>query len=367
MTSSKTDVSVPDPGPDAAQPYALDAADVAAGMGSDPVAGLTDADAVARLARYGPNQITGEKPPSVLTVALSQLRDPMNVMLVAVTVVSFLIGQVSTGVIVGLLILLNVVLGSRQELKARASVDALSNLQVPQAKVVRSGSLVLVPAVDVVPGDLVQVEAGDIVPADGRIIRSATLEVQEAALTGESAPVAKDARTLPAGDVAIGDRSNMLFQNTSVTRGTAVMVATDTGMQTQMGRIATMLTSVTRTRSPLQKELGSLTKVLGIIAWSAVAFIVIVGAIRGLPFTQLLLLGTAMAISAIPTGMPAFVSGLLSYGANQLAGAKAIVKNLTDVETLGSTSAINTDKTGTLTMNAMMVSTIYAGGSWFTV
>jgi P-type Ca2+ transporter type 2C len=158
-----------------------------------------------------------------------------------------------------------------------------------------------------------------------------------------------------------------LFQNTSVSRGTATMVATETGMATQMGRIATMLTSVTRTRSPLQKELGSLTKVLGIIAWSAVAFIVVVGAVRGLPFTQLLLLGTAMAISAIPTGMPAFVSGLLSFGANELARAKAIVKNLTDVETLGSTSAINTDKTGTLTLNQMMVSTLFVDGAWFAV
>ncbi|HEY0815525.1 MAG TPA: cation-transporting P-type ATPase [Pseudonocardia sp.] len=152
-----------------------------------------------------------------------------------------------------------------------------------------------------------------------------------------------------------------------MTRGTASMVATETGMQTQMGQIATMLTSVTRTRSPLQKELGSLTKVLGIIAWSAVAFIVVVGLIRGVPFTQLLLLGTAMAISAIPTGMPAFVSGLLSFGAKQLAQAKAIVKNLTDVETLGSTSAINTDKTGTLTLNQMMVSTLHINGAWFRV
>ena len=367
MTSSKTDVSVPDPGPDAAPPYALDAVDVAAGMGSDPVAGLTDADAVARLARYGPNQITGEKPPSVLTVALTQLRDPMNIMLVAVTAVSFAIGQISTGVIVGLLILLNVVLGSRQELKARASVDALSNLQVPQAKVVRGGSLALVPAVDVVPGDLVQVEAGDIVPADGRIVRSATLEVQEAALTGESAPVPKDTAAIAAAEVPLGDRSNMLFQNTSVTRGTASMVVTGTGMTTQMGQIATMLTSVTRTRSPLQKELDTLTRVLGIIAWTAVVFIVVVGLIRGVPAAQLLLLGTAMAISAIPTGLPAFVSGMLSYGAKQLAAAKAVVKNLTDVETLGATSAINTDKTGTLTMNQMMVSTIYSGASWFSV
>ena len=145
------------------------------------------------------------------------------------------------------------------------------------------------------------------------------------------------------------------------------MVVTATGMKTQMGQIATMLTSVTRTRSPLQKELDTLTRVLGIIAWAAVAFIVVVGLIRGVPAQELLLLGTAMAISAIPTGLPAFVSGMLSYGAKQLAEAKAVVKNLTDVETLGATSAINTDKTGTLTMNQMMVSTIYANGSWFTV
>ena len=145
------------------------------------------------------------------------------------------------------------------------------------------------------------------------------------------------------------------------------MVVTGTGMTTQMGQIATMLTSVTRTRSPLQKELDTLTRVLGIIAWTAVAFIVIVGMVRGVPVGELLLLGTAMAISAIPTGLPAFVSGMLSYGAKQLAAAKAVVKNLTDVETLGATSAINTDKTGTLTMNQMMVSTIYANGSWFTV
>ena len=180
-------------------PYARDAAEVATDLGSDPSMGLTSAEASSRLAAYGPNQISGEKPPSILVVALTQLRDPMNIMLIAVTAVSFVIGQVSTGVIVGLLILLNVVLGSRQELKARASVDALSNLQVPQAKVVRGGVLALVPAVEVVPGDLVQLEAGDIVPADGRIVRSATLEAQEAALTGESAPVARTARSCRGG------------------------------------------------------------------------------------------------------------------------------------------------------------------------
>ena len=356
-----------DEGTDPVTPWTRDAPDLAAALGADLENGLTPPEARNRLATYGPNQITGEKPPSVWAVALAQLRDPMNLMLVAVTVVSFLIDQVSTGVIVALLIVLNVVLGARQELKARASVNALSDLQVPQAKVVRAGSVVLVPAVEVVPGDLVQLEAGDIVPADGRIVRSATLEAQEAALTGESAPVSKDSAALPTGEVALGDRSNMLFQNTAVTRGTAAMLVTATGMDTQMGQIATMLTSVERTRSPLQQELDSLTKVLGIIAWSAVAFIVVVGLARGMDATQLLLLGTAMAISAIPTGLPAFVSGLLSMGAKQLAESKAVVKNLTDVETLGATSVINSDKTGTLTLNQMMVSTVYTHGSWFTV
>jgi Ca2+-transporting ATPase len=366
MSVPEQSVSPPEPDQDARW-YAQPAEAVVAAVGGDTDRGLSATDAAARLSRFGPNEITGEKPPSVWAVALGQLRDPMNLMLVAVVVVSFLIDQVSTGLIVGLLILLNVVLGSRQELKARESVDALSSLQVPHCKVLRDGAVGLVPASEVVPGDLVALEAGDLVPADGRIVRSATLEAQEAALTGESAPVAKDAGVLPDAEVGLGDRSNMLFQNTSVTRGTASMVVTATGMGTQMGRIATMLTSVTRTRSPLQQELDSLTKVLGVIAWGAVAFIVVVGLVRGVDPVQLLLLGTAMAISAIPTGLPAFVSGLLSMGAKQLAEAKAVVKNLTDVETLGATSVINTDKTGTLTMNQMMVSTIFARESWFAV
>ena len=352
---------------EAPPPFARTAEEVLAATGSDATGGLSAAEAARRLASHGRNEITAEKPPSPWVVAALLMRDPMNLMLVAVVVVSLLIGEVSTAVIVGFLILLNIGLGTRQELTARASVDALAKMQVPQARVVRDGALVVTPATDVVPGDLVQVEAGDIVPADGRIVRSATLEAQEAALTGESAPIPKDAGPLPSADVALGDRTNMLFQNTSVTRGTAALVVTATGMQTQMGQIATMLTSVTRTRSPLQRELDSLTKVLGLIAWGAVAVIVVAGLIRGMPVEDLLLLGTAMAISAIPTGMPAFVSGLLSMGAKQLAESRAVVKNLTDVETLGATSAINTDKTGTLTLNEMMVSTLYAAGSWFTV
>jgi Ca2+-transporting ATPase len=368
MTVTSPDDARSSSGPANATPvYSQESALVVAAFGSDESSGLSVADAATRLTQHGPNQITSEKPPSMWAVALQQLRDPMNIMLVAVAVISLVIGEVPTALLVAALVVLNVVLGARQELKARASVDALSKMQVPQTRVLRGGEVLLVPAIDVVPGDVVQVEAGDIVPADGRIIRSATLETQEAALTGESAPISKQAGVLPEGEIGVGDRSNMLFQNTSVTRGTGAMVVTATGMDTQMGQIATMLTSVQRTRSPLQQELDKLTKVLGVIAWTAVAIIVLVGLARGLSASDVLLLGTAMAISAIPTGLPTFVSAMLSYGAKQLAEAKAVVKNLTDVETLGATSAINTDKTGTLTMNEMMVSVLYADRSWFSV
>jgi len=333
--------------------YAVTPAEAVALVESDVDRGLTSSEAAVRLREYGPNELTVEPPPSVWAIALQQLRDPMNLMLVAVAVVSMFIDQTSTAILVGLLVLLNVVIGARQELKARASVDALAKLQVPEARVVRDGTLLSIPATDLVSGDIVQVESGDIVAADGRLLRSATLEVQEAALTGESQPVAKDASPLSDEETAIGDRISMLYENTSVTRGTATMVVIATGMSTEMGLIATMLESVERARSPLQKELDSLTKILGFIAWGAVAVIVAIGWARGLETSELLLLGTAMAISAIPTGMPTFVQAMLAYGAKQLAEAKAIVTNLTDVETLGSTSAINTDKTGTLTLNEM--------------
>jgi Ca2+-transporting ATPase len=350
-----------------ALPYLQRAEDVVAGLGTDLGTGLSYHEAARRLQESGPNKLSSEKPPSIWVVALGQLRDPMNIMLIAVAVASLLIAQISTAVLVAALVLLNVVLGTRQELAARASVDALAKLQVPQTRVLREGQVELVPAEEVVPGDVVRLEAGDIVPADGRIVASATLEAQEAALTGESAPISKGPDPIAEPEVALGDRANMLFQNTSVTRGTGTVVVTATGMQTEMGRIATMLTSVKRTKSPLQKELDRLTAVLGTVAWTAVALIVVVGIVRGLPASDVLLLGTAMAISAIPTGLPTFVQAMLSYGARQLAEAKAVVKNLTDVETLGATSAINTDKTGTLTLNQMMVSTLFAEGAWFTV
>ncbi|MFC0449469.1 cation-translocating P-type ATPase [Rhodococcus jostii] len=347
--------------------HAQDADAVVAATVSDRRSGLTAGEADDRRRRHGPNEIASEPAPSTWAIALQQLRDLMNLMLVAVAVVSVVIGEVPTAIIVAALVVLNVVLGTQQELKARASVDALAKMQTPQVRVTRDGALVQFDATELVPGDIVRLEAGDVVPADGRLLTSATLETQEAALTGESAPVPKDPQTLGDADVPLGDRSNMVFQNTSVTRGTATMVVTETGMNTQLGQIASMLSAVAPSKSPLQRELNSLTKVLGIIAWTAVALIVVLGVIRGQSLTTVLLLGISMGVSAIPTGLPTFVQAMLAFGARQLAEAKAVVKNLTDVETLGATSAINSDKTGTLTMNQMTVRSLYFHCRWYTV
>jgi Ca2+-transporting ATPase len=347
--------------------YAVNVEDAAKLLRSDAVAGLSGAEAARRLTALGPNSIPQQPPPSLRAIAMAQLGDPMNIMLVAVAVISLLVGESGTGLLVAALVMLNVTLGANQERKAQASVAALDQLQVPSARVLRDGSLVQLDAVDVVPGDVVLLEAGDLVPADGRIATSATLEVAEAALTGESAPVAKDAATLPNEDVPLGDRRNMLFQNTSVTRGTATMLVTATGATTEMGKIAGLLMAVKRSRSPLQKELDGVTTWLGLISWLAVAVIVVVGWLRGLEFSTLVLLAVSTAIAAIPTGLPTFVQAMLSSGARRLAEAKAVVRSLTDVETLGSTSAINSDKTGTLTLNEMTAVAMFTGGQWFRI
>jgi P-type Ca2+ transporter type 2C len=347
--------------------FALDSGAALDALSVDAAAGLSASEAQRRLRESGPNQLATEPPPSLWSVALGQLSNPMNIMLVIVAVASLAISQVATGIFVALLVTFNVVMGSRQELKARASVEALSQLQVPHARVRREGHVEVVEAVGLVPGDVVLLEAGDVVPADGRILLTATLEVQEAALTGESAPVPKSAATLPAGDVALGDRANMVFQNTQVTRGTTEFVVTATGQTTQMGRIADMVNATQRVRSPLQRELDGMTKIFGLLAWVSVTIIAVVGIARGQDTDTVLLLCISTAISAIPVGLPTFVQTMLSSGARHLAEDKAVVKSLTDVETLGGTTVINSDKTGTLTMNAMTATSMLADGQWFTI
>jgi P-type Ca2+ transporter type 2C len=347
--------------------YTTSAEAAAERLGVSPEHGLDAAEVTRRLAEYGPNELASEPPPSRWEVARGQLSNPMNIMLLIVCVASFAIGQVATALVVLGLVTFNVVMGSSQELKARASVEALAQLQVPRARVRRSGAVEEIESTKLVPGDVVLLEAGDVVPADGRILSSASLEVQEASLTGESAPVSKDRTTLPEGEVGLGDRTNLVFQNTQITRGTATFVVTATGQATQMGQIADMVTATKRTRSPLQRELDGMTKVFGSVAWLAVAVIAIFGIVRGQEIETLLLLCVSTAIASIPTGLPTFVQAMLSSGARRLAESKAVVKSLTDVETLGGTTVINSDKTGTLTMNAMTSTTMLAGGDWYTI
>jgi Ca2+-transporting ATPase len=347
--------------------WALTAQDVADRLAVESTVGLAEDEVQHRLDRYGPNELAQEPPPSTWEIARGQLANPMNIMLILVAIASFAIDQVATGVIVAFLVTFNVVMGTTQEKKARASVEALAQLQVPHARVRRDGRVAEVAAVSVVPGDVVLIEAGDLVPADGRVLTSATLEVQEAALTGESAPVAKDAVTMVAPDTALGDRINMAFQNTQVTRGSASLVVTATGQATQMGHIADMVSATKRTKSPLQKELDSLTKTFGLLAWLAVMVIAVFGLARGQSAKTLGLLCVSTAISAIPTGLPTFVQTILGSGVRKLSEQKAVVKTLTDVETLGGTTVINSDKTGTLTMNAMTATRLLASGEWFSI
>ena len=347
--------------------YSVAPDDVAGQLGVDPAQGLDGMESARRLAEYGPNELPTEPPPSIWVVARGQLANPMNIMLLIVCAASFAIGQVATGVVVFGLVAFNVIMGTNQELKARASVEALAHMQVPHTRVRRSGLVEEVESTQLVPGDVGLLEAGDVVPADGRIVSSATLEVQEAALTGESAPIAKDPSTLPGGEVALGDRTNLVFQNTQVTRGTATFVVTATGTATEMGHIAGLVTATKRTKSPLQRELDGMTKVFGLIAWLAVLVIAIFGLVRGQDLTTLVLLCISTAIASIPTGLPTFVQAMLSSGARRLAEAKAVVKSLSDVETLGGTTVINSDKTGTLTMNAMTATTMFAAGDWYKI
>ncbi len=347
--------------------HGLDAAEVAAELKSDVVEGLTGAEARQRLDRHGPNSLPKAPQPSGWSVALEILKDPMNLLLAVTAIVGVVVGQPDTAVLVAVLVGLNVVLGTKQELAARASVQALDAQQVPVARVRRGGGVEELEATVLVPGDLLLIEAGDIVPADCRVLEAAALEVTESALTGESAPVPKDGREVLAEDTALGDRTNLLFQSTSVTRGTATALVVETGTSTEVGRIAGMLSGVERVASPLQLEIKRLTVRLATLAVAAVTFIVIIGFSRGLDTQAVMGLAIATALASIPAGLPTFLNAMLAFGAKRLAEAKAVVRNLTDVEALGSVSAINSDKTGTLTLDRMTATKMFDAGQWFSI
>src|SRR4051794_20841037 len=327
---------------------------VAQALDVEPERGLTSEEAASRLARYGPNRFAEAKTESRWHAFVRQYEDPMQIVLLVAGVISiYPVKQTGTGIVILLLTLFNAALGLHQEGKAAAAVAALAKMMIVKARVRRDGALAQVPAEQLVPGDLVAIEAGDVVPADGRLLSAATLEVAEAALTGESLPVGKGVERVEGADAPLGDRTDMVYMNTNVTRGTGEFVVTSTGMSTEVGHISGMLQTQEDSKSPLTVQLERLTKQLVTIAGLALVASVAINMARGQSFKEVFTVAVAFAIAAIPTGLPAVVTTILSRGTRLLAEANAIVKRLRSTETLGATSAICSDKTGTLTLNQM--------------
>lgn len=320
----------------------------------EPERGLTGAEAAERLERYGPNRFAEAKSEPRWHAFVRQYQDPMQLVLLGAGIISiYPVKQPGTGIMILALTVLNAVLGLNQEGKAAAAVAALAKMMIIKARVRRDGALALLPAEQLVPGDVVAIEAGDVVPADGRLLAAATLEVAESALTGESVPVSKGVDAVSAPDAALGDRLDMVYMNTNVTRGTGEYVVTSTGMDTEVGHISGMLQTQTDSKSPLTVQLERLTKQIVTIAGLALVASVVINMSRGQSFTAVFTAAVAFAVAAIPTGLPAVVTTILSRGTRLLADANAIVKRLRSTETLGATSAICSDKTGTLTLNQM--------------
>jgi P-type Ca2+ transporter type 2C len=342
--------------PEATRPswHAAEASAVARELGVEVERGLSVEEARSRLQSHGPNRLTAAKKESGFQAFLRQYRDFMQIILLAAAVINLVVtGDVGTSVVLAGLTVFNAVVGLRQEAKAEESVKALAQMMKTIARVRRGGQAVEVDAEELVPGDVVLMEAGNRVPADGRICVAATLEIEEAALTGESLPVAKSTAPVPGEDVPLGDRICLAYMNTSVTRGRGEMVVTGTGMDTEIGHIANLLATTEADKTPLQKQLDGLSKIIATIAGIALLLVIALGLVRGQSFDTLFITGVALAVAAIPTGLPAVVTALLSIGTREIARRNAIVKRLPAVETLGSTSVICSDKTGTLTLNKM--------------
>jgi Ca2+-transporting ATPase len=347
--------------------YALARDEVASRLGVDPSPGLTQAEAKQRLGTYGPNALAEAKPAPVWQRFLKQYREYMQIVLVGAAIVSLLIGEYVTGVGLVLLTLFNAWLGYHQEGKAEAAAAALGKMMKSVAKVRRGGTVVEVPADQIVPGDVVLVDAGDRVPADGRVIVAATLQIEEGALTGESVAVEKGVDAVTGPEVPLGDRSSMAYMNTNVTRGHGEVLVTTTGMASEVGHIANVLAGQKAEKSPLTKQVDRLT--IFIIAMAGLGFLAIMGMglRQGQDPKELFNIGVSLAVGSIPDALPAVVTLILAVGAVAMAQRHAIMKTLPSVETLGSTSSINSDKTGTLTMNQMTVREISTAAHRYTV
>ncbi|MGE5561041.1 MAG: calcium-translocating P-type ATPase, SERCA-type [Chloroflexota bacterium] len=338
--------------------YALSADEACAALQSDREAGLTLAEAQARLQRHGPNAVAERRRTTVWELLLEQFKDLIIIVLMGATVVSALMGEVADAAAIVVIVVMNAGFGVIQEYRAERSIAALKSLTAPVARVRREGATRVIPAAELVPGDIVVLAEGDRIPADTRLLETISLATDESLLTGESALVEKHSEPLRAADLGIGDQANMVFMGATVQRGHGLGVVVRTGMRTEVGRIAAMVQEVDDEMTPLQKRLDELGKTLVIICLGICGIVTVTGIIHGEPLYAMFLAGVSLAVAAIPEGLPAIVTVVLAMGVQRMIRRNALIRKLHAVETLGSTSVICTDKTGTLTVNQMTVSAI---------
>ena len=324
--------------------------------------GLSAAEAAARLARYGRNELIAAKPRSALRIVADQFASVVIVLLLAAALIAFLTGDSLEAVAILVVLSINVILGALTELRARRAMESLLRLDVPRAQVLRAGNLSEIDAHGLVPGDVIALEAGRSVPADARLLDATELRTNESALTGESLPVSKRADTVLDNDASLADRSNMVYRSTMVVHGVARAVVIDTGMRTEVGRIGELVESITEERTPLERRLDRLGHHLIWITLLAAGAVVAAGLLRGLPWPVMLETGIALAIAAVPEGLPAVITIALAVGIHRMAKRRALVRRLPAVEALGSTTLICTDKTGTLTAGEQTVTELRVAG-----
>ena len=336
------------------EPHRMAATDVVDALDSDAEKGLTTAEVENRLRNVGPNELAEAPRTASWRRFAAQFGNLLILILIGAAVIAFAVsGELKTPLVVLTVVVLNAVIGFVQENRAERALEALTKMLVIRARVRRNGEMLTVAAADLVPGDIVVFEAGDRVPADGRLLFANSLEIEEAALTGESLPATKQTGPIDLDGVALGDRLCLAFMNTTVTRGRAEMVITATGMGTEIGRLAGLLLSIESERTPLQKQLDGLAHSLAKLAGLIVTAVFVIGVARGHSLADVMVTAVALAVAAIPEGLPAVTVVTLALGVSKMAKRNAIVKRLASVETLGCTSVICSDKTGTLTLNEM--------------
>ncbi len=347
---------------DASPWHRLDRAAAAARLGSDLVRGLTPATAAARLRQAGPNVLQEKGGRHPLAMLGAQFTDFMILVLIAAALIAGFVGEPQDAIAIVVIVILNGIIGFVQEYRAERAMTALKKLSSPQARVLRGGRPLLIDAADLVPGDLVELEAGNIVPADLRLTEIAALKVDESALTGESQAVDKQLAPLSEIELPLGDRVNLAYKGTIATYGRARGLVVATGMQTELGKIATLLSSEAG-KTPLQKRLARFGRALALAVLAICAIIFIAGWLRGEPPLLMLLTAVSLAVAAIPEALPAVVTISLALGAARMVRQNALIRRLPAVETLGSVTYICSDKTGTLTLNRMHVDCVWAQGN----